>query len=489
MDSLPELPFERILSFLSLEDVIKSRGVSRNWCIKTDSFRVKSLCYSEQPSDFIEGKGRWVSGSFAKNFISSTRFASFFNTFSQSILSNLKHLRLCDLRLDEENRPAFALVLNSFSQLEELDLIGFAYPRHFRLNAEVKLNLPMLNSIQLGDVCAMRKLTLDAPRLKQVKIWQCPPYLRLDIVHTEPIERLLVDLLEYTVVNNLKNLQYLNYLYMVEKSIDSTLLSSLEQLKEIHLDQHSSLNNLNNLFEQKQRYGRTELKIYLRGLLLSGPNDPAIGSLVGELPSESNVELLRCLAEHPSRLADEIPFEMKIDYSAIERAFPGSEINVLKRFTDLSIIFLNRPVQNVQHFLNFLKSFPNIVVLTIFSDQPQNLFDRLPEYSAVQRLNIFTDVNIRPSDYGFLFRLKQLIYLELSNSFNAETVRKIFKELQYLSLFSFVYNKHLATIKTGHSKRFEVFSFDRKWTNVADLNAAIQYYSGNVHHQPKRRRL
>ena len=481
MDGLPELPFERILSFLSLEDMIKSRGVSRNWCIKIDSLRAKSLCYSKHPRDFICPKRRWVSGEFAKNFISTTRFASFFNTFGRTILSNLKHLRLCEVNLDEENRPAFALVLNSFSQLEELDIIRFAYPRHFRHIAEVKLSLPMLNSIHLKEVRAMRKLTLDAPRLKQVKVWRCPPYLHLDIVHKEPVERLLVDQLEYTVVNNLKNLQYLNYLCIKGKSIDPTLLSSLEQLKEIHLNQHSSVKNL---FRQKQRYGRTELKIYLRGLLLSGPNDPAIGSLLGDS------KLLRCLAEHPSRLADEIPFKVDFLYSAIDHrlSVPGSDISLLNRFPDLSAIFINRPVQDVQLFLDFLKRFENIVELVelVFErKQPQDLFDRLPEYSAVQRLNLLFDRP--PSDFGFLFRLKQLIYLELIYPFNAETVRNLFDELPYLSKFTFLCNKRLATIKAGHSNRVKVFSFDRKWRNVADLNAAIQYYSRNGHH--KRRRL
>ena len=112
---LPELPLEKMLSYLSLEDLIKSRAVSRRWHKTIDSFKVKSLCYSSHPSGFIFGKSRLVSGAFARNFISSTRFASFFNTFGQTILSNLKHLRLCDLHLGEENEKAFFQVLNSVS--------------------------------------------------------------------------------------------------------------------------------------------------------------------------------------------------------------------------------------------------------------------------------------------------------------------------------------------------------------------------------------
>ena len=114
MDDLPELPFEKVLSYLSLEEVIKPRAVSRRWCKMTDSFRVGSLCYSRDQKGFIWGKRRLVSGAFAQNFISSTRFASFFSTFGPSILSNLKRLRLCFVRLNEEDTMAFPEFLNSF---------------------------------------------------------------------------------------------------------------------------------------------------------------------------------------------------------------------------------------------------------------------------------------------------------------------------------------------------------------------------------------
>ena len=99
MDDLPELPFEQVLSYLSLEDLLKSRAVSRAWYNRIDNFKVKSLCFSNLPSGFIDGKSRLVSGVFVQNFISSTRFECFFGTFGQSILYNLKHLRLCELRL------------------------------------------------------------------------------------------------------------------------------------------------------------------------------------------------------------------------------------------------------------------------------------------------------------------------------------------------------------------------------------------------------
>ena len=80
MDDLPELPFEKVLSYLSLEDRLKSRAVSRRWYWTINNFKVKSLCYLDHPAGFIRGKSRLVSGAFARNFISSSRFEwRFFN--------------------------------------------------------------------------------------------------------------------------------------------------------------------------------------------------------------------------------------------------------------------------------------------------------------------------------------------------------------------------------------------------------------------------
>ena len=165
MDDLPELPFEQLLNFLNLADRLKARAVSRAWRNKFDSYPVTLLFYSSRSSDFIFGKNRWVNGAFAENFISSTRFTTFFDTYGETILSNLKHLRLCEIDLSERDQAAFTRTFNSFDQLEELDII------RVRLNKQdvLNLNLPTLTSLQLEGVKGIEKLTLVAPRLREVK--------------------------------------------------------------------------------------------------------------------------------------------------------------------------------------------------------------------------------------------------------------------------------------------------------------------------------
>ena len=89
------------------------------------------------------------------------------------------------------------------------------------------------------------------------------------------------------------------------------------------------------------------------------------------------------------------------------------------------------PAQDVQRFLDLLKNLPNNVGLMFSGDQPQDLFDRLPEHSAIQRLSIE-----RPaSDFRFLFRLEHLIIIQFVDYIDFEVVRKAFEELEFLEIF------------------------------------------------------
>ena len=146
---IPKLAFEMVLNNLSLKNVISCRRVSKSWYRMIDGFGAKSLCYSKHPSDFILGKKRWLSGAFAQNFISSSRFESSFKTFGPKILSNLKHLRLCDL--DVQNKTALNEVLNSFDQLEELNVVQLKASSDAEPKINLYLNLPMLNNIHFDD--------------------------------------------------------------------------------------------------------------------------------------------------------------------------------------------------------------------------------------------------------------------------------------------------------------------------------------------------
>ena len=457
MDDLPELPFKKVLSYLSLEDVIKARAVSRKWHAMISSFKMKSLCFAGRPRGFIWRKDRWVSGAFAQNFISSTRFASFFSTFGPSMLCNLKHLRLCDQRPSVENATALAPALNSFAHLEQLDIIRFRYPNPKHMpTTQLELNLPMLSRIHLEEMFGVKKLTLDAPKLKQITLAFCT-YLELDLVHGESVERMVAWDIRQVPMKQLKNLKQL-YTGPIDyyPGISPTLLFDLPQLKEIHLRDLWDDDELRELFEHKRQHGRADLKIYMLGLLLDGPDDPAITpEFNGDLGEHTSYHTFSCLANNPSRLADEIPFQSLL-YDPVERFATETANNVLKRFTDNDSVFVYRPIEDVERFLDFLKTFDNIVIVRFHSDQPQELYDRLPEHCAAQRLHIQRDV----SDLQFLLRMKHLKWIYLRQPIDAELLPKVLKGLPHLTVFEFryVHDYFELTIRLNNRKRFEVSS-------------------------------
>ena len=469
LDDLPELPFEKVLSYLSLEERLKLGAVSRSCHQKIANYRVRSLCYSERPSGFIYGKSRWVNGAFAKNFISFNfiRFESFCNAYHPSVFSNLRHLRLCDLSFDPEYREAFTRTLNSFSQLEELDIIRAKCTQERTFT----LKLPMLTSVRLEYLVGFKSLTLDAPRLRMARLVNCsgPFFPVLKLVHGESVEKLIVYDLAHLTANTRKKLTNLKSLYICYlRKMDPTFLSSLKQLKEVQLFYPYYIEQV---FQQKQRYGRADLKIYLSGLLLNGPNDPAL--------SLTFSEIFHRLAEDPSRLSDVIPFWNNLSYSTFERVtLEPSTIDVLNRLNDLSEFSVNRSVQDIQRFLDLLKNCENVVELEFWGDQLPELFVRLPDHCAVQKLKIHKP----PSDPSILSGLKNLIYLNLPNwRFDAEFIRKFFEELEleFFSCFEFSYIYHYTrrcTIEIEiHPKRFRVWVEARGEAIVSDLNAAIQF--------------
>ena len=300
----------------------------------------------------------------------------------------------------------------------------------------------------------------------------------MDIVHGESVERLITESLEHVEVMNLKNLKHLYVSFLLR--IDSTLLSGLEQLKEIHTNDPKTVSML---FEQKQRYARADLKIYLYGLLLNGPDDPATNAEKSDHPSTLSSEAFAQLAENRTRQADRIPFYSFLDYSDIARVAPEFEVDLLRRFTELNQVKVDCPVQDVQRYLDLLKNFNQISSLEFAGVQPQDLFDRLPEHCAVQRLTI----GRAPSDLAFLFRLKHLTHLHLGWwAITDEFVRKAFGELPSLYWLGSKCLDEWTTIELARPNRFKVSVPGKATRTVSGLDAVIEFILGKE--KPKKRK-
>ena len=465
MNDLPELPFKQILSYLSVEERLMARSVSRSWRQKFD-FQVKSLFFSKVPRGFIVEQRGMISGPFATNFISSPRFESFFSTFRVSVLCNLKGLRLCKLDVNKSNGTAFAQVLNSFEQLEELGLFRFA-EQSTEQRAEIKLKLPMLQNIHLEDLeGSFQKLTIDSPKLHKIRV-----DLKVDLVHGDSVKELEVEYPDCVEIERLINLEVLHSLCHWSRGTKSTLLDDLKNLKEIWLgfksvpgdEGESILPHVVDLFEQKEKYNRADLKIYLCGLLLNGP-DPSIAFFrYDEFLSVKNFNYLK---ENEQRVAERIQLLNTLVYS------PDMDPNLVGKFVDLDCLLVPEEIADVSKFLKFLEIFPQISCIDFAGEQPPELFCDLSKHSAVQWLQICR----AQRNSRFLLSLKHLVHLALKYSVGLGFVQEVFDELPFLISFEFKHNGKQVTIERRRLNKFRVLN--DQWEAIfsgTSLTAAIEF--------------
>ena len=471
MNDLPWLPFIKVLSYLDLQDRLKLRTVSRSWRNCIGDLKEKNLFYSEKKRGQLYQKNRWVIDRFDRNFVTSFKFESFFN-FTASIFSHLKHLRIYSLTL--QNGSSLFKTLNSFHHLEELDLIDLKLASV----ADFQLALPNLTSFKVRNWNLGSKLNLAVPKLQKITIWHCY-FLELEVIHPESVESIIAGFSSSTwgATNYLdfEIFKMLKYLWCNHCHISETFLTNLGLLKEAHLNFGQSLE----LFAQKQRQLRDDLKIYHHGLLLKNSLD--LDKFPRVRPFDYNYSASKVLIKHyvenQSRLADELLDVRCFFYSEIEKAVSRVPMDFWQKFSELDEINVQDRPKNVQQFLQFLTNLGNITALRFNKTQPQNLFDQLPDHCPnVQKLFISSEV----SDLRFLFRFGHLTELSIKNQVDADFVSKVFKEFDFILSFEFKNHHNFIFKVTKISKRFHV-----NWQEFgfSDLNKAIS--AMNLRQTPK----
>ena len=161
----------------------------------------------------------------------------------------------------------------------------------------------------------------------------------------------------------------------------------------------------------------------------------------------------------------------------MESVSPELAVNVLKRLTGLRSIVLDEPVRDIQRFLDFLDNFDNVFHLEFYTDQHQDLIDRLSSYDSIQLLTIGPTV-----DFEFLFRLKSLTYLNLDFPIHADLIPKVLEGLPFLSKFRFKYSNKLFIMRIGGLEEIHVLFYcdadqfkTEQCSKFSDVSSAIQF--------------
>ena len=455
------LPLDIVLDNLGLMDLVQLRAVSKAFRTKIDLFGLKVLCISMFSREHIIGKRRWIANKFAQNFVHTTAPVLFFNALRGQLFSQLQHVRLCDVRLNEESRTVLIQVLNSFQRLKNLDIINLRFEllslstRYF--SHRLELCLPALNHIYLEKLKGFYKLSLDAPKLKSVVFFKCYS-LNLVIVHTESVESVTIHN-QHRVAFEIECLKNLKYLFIDRVNADSKLLSSLTQLKEIHL------NHLDSVQEFLKKRKRTDLKIFLCGVLVTDLGDPLCSKSCPQNKFVNSLETL--LITNSVRLANSIPFLSCFRYQPWEGLTLELMSNFLNRFSGVTTIQVDEPIQNVPRFLNLLEKLTHIERLVfILFDQPQELFNQLSERSSVQESLQCLTLSRQPKNLDFLFSLKHLVscrLLDIAHHFGGvQFVRKVLTEFPVLAYFEFFHKSWDSNARRQIKRVVVLIKYDRQ---------------------------
>ena len=449
MGNLPCQLRAKILRLLTLQDLINTRNISPGWRSYVDHLGITALCFSELKREQIFEKRRLTGGKFNHTFISSSKFESFFSDFGKSVLRHLKHLRICTLTLEDSS--SLAKAINSLGKLNELDLFDLSLGRI----SDSQLELPNLVSISIENLNGIGRLILCTPKLQKIKLWNCGSF-RLEVVHTESVESISSTSSEYLDMEKFKNLKHLCCLAF--HRLSNTFLENLENLETVQI---YNRNLASQLHVQKQRNDFKGLKLYYYGILFDSHEK------LQSYPREPRIE---DLIEENEKLADQILGYATLDYSKfVGRS--GMETRFWKKFVCLREIRVDHPIRiytywhqeknkfcedlnHVRWFLELLKSLDNIVGLHFETSQLQELLGQLPDHCpTVEKLTLR-----EAKDLKFLFRFKELTDISLRNQIDADFLRRVFKELEFVVSLRFFTQSSPVEIKRDQSKRFTIIA-------------------------------
>ena len=490
MDDLPILAFEKVLSYLGLKQLLRARTVSKRWRQSIDhytaKFPVRSLFVSNKEWPYIVGNNHLAAGEFSQNFICSP----IGSLIGQPLLSNLKHLRVCDLDAKDRAPELFSLA-NSFANLESLDF--FCVEDLFENDFSFTLSLLKLKSIRLDDCCGIQDwleatctLTLDCPRLSEIWIWNYFP--RLIIEQTECVEKVTISYSDTLNLESFKNLKLLRCSYFDEPS--NSLLSSLKHLKEIHFSNTRSV--LEQLQDQKRRNGLNDLKIFYRGLCLDNPNDyPDSNEFIYD---KLDAKLLRAMLANYSGVASEIAFYRTLYYTEIA-GVQGVPADFWRRLPHLDTIEIEHAVRDVPRFLDVLSNCPGVRSLRMggYPRKNQDLLDKLSIHHLSSQIQYFNVEFPCPApgeeqnlalDFSFLLKFENLVQLG-AYPIDLEIIPKVFNKLRFMreTWFSF---KMPGTSRTSRcmkvvkkSNRFYLY-YDQLWeyneeADFDDIDQLMEY--------------
>ena len=468
---LPKLVpvMDRILGYLSVKERVRCKGVCRTWRAEIELRDRKSDNLVLHLGPYRRNM-RWTE-------TNNRRLMKFENSFqmknltvlghplSRSLLKKTKKLAFIDFNTTTLNPTILAIqpYLSYFDQCEEIEI------RCSRPESALTFDLPKLKVLVFKDNAIDKMLSSNSPIDKLVL--NCPSLevlfynRRVNFLHfqnVKKLKRLICFGWPATVLLNGKfsSLVYLNLFAARDEPVNDRLLERMPKLKRLVLYSKNLQADLKIIREQQKRCGLENLEV-----LFNGFRDPFEIYLDTDDPKFIIADpYVDHLHENYSKLVENLPWSVCVDYSQLFNKFKILPSNFFERFSDVLAIQIFE-VANYTHLLGFLKCYP-------FVERVRIHFSKVDAYRVIDLVHMLqpslTELSIvedRPSDLlmidlSFLLLLN-LTQLDLvSTHLPVEFLRRVAaKRGQHLNVFKFgevesCHKMFIAFLPTG------VFLFD-----------------------------
>ena len=466
LDQLPYLCLKKIFQFLSLQDLVECRAVSRQFKFYAEEARVDEL---------VVTKGRISyellhSCRHCKNWYLTERAINFQNSIGPNAFSSvqsspfkLDQLKFLHIHLENADLD-FEILNRYFKALVHLEI-------KFKASSESKtLSQANLKTLNVRNY-EHPSYVLKTPRLESLA---CNEIESIQVEHPERIKRLAC---EYRGENHMAKFKSLEVLEIVCINCDLTRirLKDWTELKELNLQMKSYekdnykdfRSSLVDLLRQRTAAKRRELKLWLGEVLL---ND------VNQLPDYDTMDY-QCLFmfknyQHLRRGSypeiDQVDFDylMKLDGLELSTDF-------FDRFPAIEYVTAFGPVDRTD-FEWFLSNAGAVRCLTLenslldqaFISSLPNISSRLINLTVKENSGLITDFN-------FICQLEQLHSFETDRQLGSlDLAAKAFRQLYELAFFSFRAGKeaveieNFSCVKNNYNLSFQTVFNNKPCTEI-----------------------
>lgn len=376
----------------------------------------------------------------------------------QTTFSKLRKLYVWISTFDDELDPD--RTINHFKQLEQLQL------NRVNLKQQSELRLPNLRFFSLSTIANDRRIRLETPKLKALRIsFKDMDY---DFVHPETITYLVVDECD-PIIGSLVNLESLTA-KKFNRISDETVLG-LKHLKEIHSIGYSvfgfgDLRFFRTLYDRQLENPELTFKLFICGLDFASFLQVDVRNYMSSVITpfySANYERLVPLM-HEERFVFN-----KFDFFRTG-GIPG---DFFRKFPNIKQVLVEK-TKYESLLLEFLGRVPYLdnLHLDLCVINPQNcglLTDFCPRLTCLELFNVV------PISVEFIFKFRYLTRFSIDRIVEFDFIQRAFERLKYLQYFQFDFNLNpnsdlcFAGIQKVGKDRFDLIYRDYNQAKNCDL--------------------